>query len=363
MTESTISELDSLEVSRKIFEGTRYKATADDIGDLSRNMILLEKRGLSKLNQRLIESGRKVWDTFVEHNFAASIVSVLDPTVSICYEPIEGLRQPPDFKITKNSITYWIQIKNLSRLERENRQASVIKEIGKQISAIKIGKFLGCKLAEDFSSEDIADLIDYISQIAERANENKEYIFGNEASPRAILEFWSPDKTCLSHLSMGVSGDIDIINQTGLAKEQIKKSVLNATRAFDWSTDKKIINLVAMDSESQEDIDICDALFGTEFESFKAGDHAWSRESDGLFRKHPLNERLAGVITLRKKNRLAPTSAYNMLFFLNDAFKHCEDKITSLFPLEQVIKYNMRPPMGFANFGNQDNKRNGEQPH
>jgi hypothetical protein len=351
MAESTISELESLVVSRKIFEGTRYTASDEDIRDLSRNIILLEQRGLTKLNQRLVESGKKVWDTLVEHNFAVSMVSVLDPSVSICYEPTEGLQRPPDFKITKNAITYWIQIKNLSRLERENRQGKIIEEIGRQIEAIKIGKFLGCDLAEDFSQNNIAGLIAYISQIATRANEGEEFIFGNEASPKAKLEFWLPNRISLSHLSLGVSGDIDMVDQTGFAKEQIKQSVRNASGAFDWSANEKNINLVGMDSESQKDIDVCDALFGTEFEGCRAGRHVWRRDLDGLFKNHPFNERIVGIIALRKKNKLVPISTYKMSFFLNEAFKNFEDYLMNLFPFEQIIRYNMRPPMGFQNFG------------
>jgi hypothetical protein len=201
MTGPTISESDALIISRDIFEGTRYKATDADIRKLSQNIILLERRGLTKLNQRLIEGGRKIWDTFVEHNFAVSIVSLLGPNVCICYEPSEGLQRPPDFKITKNAVTYWIQIKNLAKLERENRQANIIKEIGRRISDIKISKFLGCKLAEDFCPSEIAGLIAYITQIAKEANDSKEYILGKETSPKAKLEFWFPNKVPLSHLT------------------------------------------------------------------------------------------------------------------------------------------------------------------
>lgn len=339
MAESTISELESLVVSRKIFEGTRYKTSEEDIRDLSRNIIMLEQRGLTELNQRLINGGTCVWDTIVEHNFA------------VCYEPTEGLQRPVDFKITKNAITYWIQIKNLSRLERENKQDKIIEEIGRQIEVIKIGKFLGCNLAEDFSQSDIEGLIAYISQKAKRANEREEFIFGNEASPKAKLKFWLPKRISLSHLSLGTSGDIDMVDQTGFAKEQIKQSVRNVSGAFDWSANEKNINLVGMDSESQKDIDICDALFGTEFEGCRADHHVWRRELDGLFKKYPFNERLVGIIALRKKNKWVTISTYKMLFFLNEAFKNFEDNVINLFSFEQIIRYNMRPPMGSPNFG------------
>jgi hypothetical protein len=359
MTEPTMSLSKTLVISRQIFERRRYPATDEDIRNLSKNIILLQSRGLTKLNERLIEGGRKIWDTFVEHNFAASLASQLDATVSISYEPTEGLQRPPDFKIIKNDITYWIQIKNLAILERENRQANVIKEIGRRVSSINIGKFLGCRLAENFSENDIAVLVSFITQIAKEANEGKVYILGEEASPKAIVEFWLPNSTTLSHLTMGISGDSAIVEQTGKAKEQIKQSVLNAASAFDWPADVNTINLVSMDSNNYADIDVCDALFGTEFEFFKEGRQAWCREQDGLFRMQPFDERLVGVIVLKKTNRWTPMSTYTMLLFLNEAFKNYTD-VTDLLSFDQVIRYNMRPPMGFGNFKNQ-NKNGGEQ--
>jgi hypothetical protein len=361
MTDLPISESSSLIVSRKIFEGTRYDATDEDIRDLSKNIILLEQRGLTELNRRLIDCRTSVWDTLVEHNFAVSIVSLFDPSVSISYEPTGGVQRPPDFKITKNAITYWIQIKNLSRLERENRQAKIFEEIERTISAISIGKFLSCKLAEGFSRSDIPALIAYISKVAKTAPEGEEFIFGNEISPKAKLEFWLPNKISLSHLSLGVSGDIDMVDQTGLAKEQIKQSVRNATGAFDWSANEQTINLVAMDSELQKDIDICDAVFGAEFERLRAGHRSWGRKPSGLFEEHPFNERLVGVIALRRKEKGVPVSKYSMLFFLNESFLNCKENIMILFSFKQIIRYNLRPPMGSANFGNQANERNGEE--
>jgi hypothetical protein len=158
---------------------------------------------------------------------------------------------------------------------------------------------------------------------------------------------------------MGISGDSAIVEQTGLAKGQIKQSVLNAAGAFDWPADAKTINLVAMDSNNYEDIDVCDALFGTEFEFFKEGRQAWSREQDGLFRMPPFNGSLVGVILLKKTNRQTPMSTYTMLLFLNEAFKDYNE-LTEILSFDQVIKYNMRPPMGFGNFKNQ-NKNSGEQ--
>ena len=54
----------ALEIAKKIFSGTKYQATKEEIKRLTEDMILLKKRGLGKLNQRLIEGGRGIWATF-----------------------------------------------------------------------------------------------------------------------------------------------------------------------------------------------------------------------------------------------------------------------------------------------------------
>ena len=49
---------DYLNIARKIFAGSRYEASEEDVKRLADNMALLAKRGLGKLNQRLIDSGK-----------------------------------------------------------------------------------------------------------------------------------------------------------------------------------------------------------------------------------------------------------------------------------------------------------------
>lgn len=58
--------------ARRVFEGTRYKATYEDIKKLADNMLLLEKRGLGTLNKRLVDARKhsKIFETIAEHNFA-----------------------------------------------------------------------------------------------------------------------------------------------------------------------------------------------------------------------------------------------------------------------------------------------------
>lgn len=89
---------DCINIARKIFAGTKYEASEEDVKRLADNMAILEKRGLGKLNKRLIDSGREVWATIAEHNFAVILVSQHCSTIPLSYEPNIGLQRPPDFK-------------------------------------------------------------------------------------------------------------------------------------------------------------------------------------------------------------------------------------------------------------------------
>ena len=102
------------------FMKSAYRASVSEIQKLANNMRMLEERTMTKLNRRLLKSGRNIWDTFSEHNFAVKLISYHNQNVQISYEPDEGLRRPSDFKIVLGGLTYWIQMKRLSNLEREN---------------------------------------------------------------------------------------------------------------------------------------------------------------------------------------------------------------------------------------------------
>src|SRR5438034_580138 len=123
-------------MARKIFARTKYQATDEDIQRLSKNIALLGSRGLDSLNKRLIEGGRKVWDTIAEHNFASQLALSQNSSVPIQYEPPE-IKPPPDFKIEKEGIIYWLQMKKLAESERENRQKKIMKQIERMAEDIK----------------------------------------------------------------------------------------------------------------------------------------------------------------------------------------------------------------------------------
>jgi len=81
--------MEYIKFAESVFERTKYSPLKTDIINLAENMAFLNEIGLSKLNKRLVESGRKVWDTIVEHNFACDLARYHAKKTLIDYEPDE----------------------------------------------------------------------------------------------------------------------------------------------------------------------------------------------------------------------------------------------------------------------------------
>lgn len=378
---------DYLNIARKIFAGTRYEASGEDVKRLADNMALLEKRGLGKLNKKLIDIGRGVWAIIAEHNFAVILVSQHCSTTPISYEPDIGLQRPIDFKVEIGNITYWIQMKDLAKLKRENRQDKIIQQIKRDTKDIKVSKFFSCALSDDFREGCLPELINFIKDEAASAVEGESFLFTGKDNQKVKIEFWSAGKIALSELTLGYAGDLEIVEITGLAKEQIKQSLLNAVGAFSWEVDQNNINLIVMETDKKEDIDICDALFGSEYEMIGKDNHSWSRNDDGLFSDPDFSRKVAGLTAMKRKwervneNEIfplptdaaefaeycnmtheqikkalerkdpGPIAAYSMVLYMNNSFKHLLEDIKRLLSFDKVVYYNMRSPMGQGNFG------------
>ncbi len=381
---------DYIDIVRRIFNGTRYDASDEDIKRLADNMVLLEKRGLGKLNKRLIDSKGGVWATIAEHNFAAILVSKLCSAIPIDYEP-DGLQRPPDFKVDMGDITFWIQMKDLSKLARENRQEKMIQDIKEAAKQIKVGKFYSCKLSDDFTKGCLTELIKFMNDKAVFALEEESFLFTGKNNEKAEVKFWFPGKVALSQLTLGYAGDLEVVKITGLARDQIKGSLRKAVEAFDWDVDQRNINLIVMEADNKEDIDICEAVFGTEYELFAVDKHSWCRKNDGLFNNSDFSAKVAGVIAMKRKSewveeistlspeevvrRLSPQEKeisngmtpeeikktlewkspgpiadYSLILYMNDGFKHLLENIKRLFSFDKIVYYNMRPTMRKGDF-------------
>jgi len=378
-----------LNISEKIFAGTRYQASEEDIKRLADNIALLEKRGLGKLNKRLIEGGRGIWATVAEQNFAVILVSRHCSAIPIRYEPDE-LKPSPDFKVEIGDITYWIQMKDLDKLKRENRQDKIIQKIKGAVKDIKIGKFFSCMLSDDFKEGCLPELISFIKDRVASAAEEESFLFTGMKNQKAEIKFWSPQSLELSELTLGSAGDLEIVEITGQAKEQIKGSLLNAVCAFKWDVDQKNINLIVMEADNKEDIDICDALFGTEYEILNSNvsQLGWHRKNDGLFGEPNFSKKVSGVIAIKRKREWVkdipplepdaeeyanylkkdcgwtdekikkalewknpgPVADYYRILYINNGCEHLLEEIKRLLSFDKVVYHNMRPPMGKGNF-------------
>ncbi len=337
------SRLDFRGIAIRAFETINYEATQHEIETLTENMMLLENRGLGGLNRRLGEGGRKILDTVAEHNFAVMLARVRGREVRMSYEPKRELHPPADFKIEMEEITYWVQMKRFARSERENRQDTAIRSIARLSKHIKVGRFFACELTPAFSEADVPRLMEYLASVAECAQNGQRFSFCTEGSERAIVEFWSPKDARLDHLTVGFAGDLGMVEVTGVAKEQIRQSLKKATIAYTWKVGRNTINLIVVESDNAKDIDICDALFGTE----RQKRDGWVRGNDGLFQETEFSGKVAGVIVIKRKEP-KPVCEYCMMLYVNEAHLAHLENIKRLMPFEKVIQGNMRPEQ--ANF-------------
>ena len=374
--------MDYQDIAKKIFAPTKHEATEEDIKRLSGNIALLDSRGLGKLNKRLIDARRKIWDTIAEHNFAVILVSRHDLKIPISYEPEIGLRRPIDFKVDLEGITYWIQMRNLDKLKRENIQNKIIRKIEMAAKEIKVGRFFSCMLSDGFTEGNVSKLVEFIKEKATIAKENESLFFKITDSQKAEIKFYPEKNIELSELTYGAAGDLEMVEITGLATDQMKRSLRNAAGAFDWGVDKKNINLIVMEADDKKDINICNAIFGTE--DFSGGMSSWCRKDNGVFKDSSFSKKVAGVIAIKRKREKVveifplspdeeecakafdltdeeimkarewrdsgPVADYHMILYINEEFKHYLTDIEKLLSFDMVVYYNMRPPMGKGNF-------------
>ena len=334
-----------------LFESTKYQYTNTDIQKLASNMKIIDDRNMDKLNRRLLNGGRNILDTFSEHNFAVKLISYHKQNTDILYEPDEGLRRPIDFKVVSDEFTYWIQMKRFSNLERENRRNNIVNKIKYESKKINTGMFFRCDLSEAFEEEDIPDLINFLESKSSIPEKGKKYCFPNKRQPKAIIDFWYPNRSKITSLTLGISGDMNMVEITGLARDQIKKSLINAAGAFEWDVDQYTINLVAVDADKHDDIDICDAVFGTEFEIRKGTRQSWCRGMDGFFLLPDFSNKVAGVISLKSTDNGFIKDYYANLY-VNTKFKNRISDFRKLLSFNNIINFKMRPPIGKGNFVN-----------
>jgi len=316
-----------------------------DIAALSRNMALLQHHGLADLNKRLIQAKTKIFDTLAEHNLAAMMVRHFGQSAHIGYEmPGHGPR-PIDFQVEFSGHTFRLQMKRLASLEAENRRNQILERIERDAAQIAVPKFFSIDFAESFSNPDVPQLIAFLRAIAKGSEDGVDHTFPDATNPpTARMQFWSPRKLKLKHLTLGSSADMEPVNITGCAADQIRSSLRNAAGAFVRPADDQNVSLVVAEADRHHDVDLGDACFGTEYEWEQIGGRGgWARQQDGVFRESNIAGKLVGLISLRRRERNRPISEYEMTLYINEPHTGLLPLIRQAFPIARVIHYNMRP--------------------
>lgn len=289
------------------FDDIQIRYASDDISNLKNNIELLKSRGLSSLNDRLFEQTKRIQflSTLTEHNFAANLLKLKTDIneKNVSYEPSDIGNGRPDLHITYNGVNFIVQIKRFSQLKFRNIQNKIYNDIERELEKIEIGKFVDLRLPNNFTKNDIRSLVNRIQEIA--LKENNE---ANVSINGAVFSLRKPNKLQLNHITFGKLGDLEAVEITGLAREQIKSSLLKAAKAFERDSDRCNINLIVAETNgsSHDVIDLCEALYGSEYSTFdeKTGKALLHRYDDGLYMQDDFSKKVAGVIALRRKNYL-----------------------------------------------------------
>ncbi|WGU93376.1 hypothetical protein QJQ58_23000 [Paenibacillus dendritiformis] len=199
----------SLLLATKILERTPYNNLPEEITNLSKQVALLSEHDMSKLSTTLLNNSknslRNYRDFIAEHNFGADLARKNSKKEYLIeYEP-DCFQSPPDFVITCNGTTYFLQMKKLSLSKRENKRAGLIKGMKRKFEKIPCGKFISLKFDKDFDETDANHLVSFLTDTVLDLSEGTEYTFpSHEEHPKAIYTIHSPNVKNLTHLTIGV---------------------------------------------------------------------------------------------------------------------------------------------------------------
>jgi len=308
----------------------------------------LELNDLSQINQRLQKCNKptKLLETLAEHSLAVELLKNKE-NLSITYEP-SNFNKPPDFHVKSNDIDYYLEVKRPAKLELDNRQEKILQTIKTQAKEIKVDKYFNCFLSTKL---DKAHLDEFMSFIQKKANiDCGMYEFVRDNSILARLEFFMTKDNKHSHLTFCSGGDLAPINIIGLSKTQIKSTMRNAVKKFKNQISNTLVNLIILEVKSGGgvDIDICEAAYGTEIETFRK--NAWFRNQDGLFNVNEFSEKVAGIIVrARKDPNEIICNDYLHILCVNEKFINIVSvrEISKVLEIDKVFHYNERPCEGF----------------
>lgn len=323
--------------AESVLERTVYQSA--EILKLEQQMVLLSKHGLNKLNEILISntrgSGRNLSDFIAEHNFAAELIR-FDSLKTPLYEP-PGYNRPPDFVVARTGKTYFLQMKKLSESEINNRRNKLIDRIKRSLEGIPVGKFISITFTEKFKESDSESFIHFIETYIYSFPDNRNISYPSEGEQKAILNVFIPKSTQLEHLTVGSIGDKEWRDLTDEAENQVRTSLTKAIGAFEWENDEKNINLIVMEADRYDNIDISQAVYGTEvFSVLPEKSIISNRDSDGFFYDPKYTTKISGVIVLRRTDS-ALISRYKKTLFINEHFSEMVESVKEVIDIDEIF--------------------------
>lgn len=341
----------------------QISCTQDQADNITENIRILHERGLSEISKRLLDqtNQKQFLDALIELGLTADIIKNIPDKIPLLieYEPFEPKehKERPDLKIKFDDITYYIQIKMASSLEKDNRRYRLIKTIQDKAKQIPVGKFFDMSLSDDFNDANVDDFIKFINDkaILSVVNVKHGYVGNNELA-KATVMFSNPEGKELDRLTMKCYDSHEYVNETGLAENQLKASMRKAAQAFEWSSNEKKINIIAIElSQGSADIDITVALYGNEEYKFSSEvidkgvvhDGIYrktrSRSEGGIFNNSLYADKIAGVIAIKRKSINPLEMAYWKVLCINERFISLQNKIESLIAVDKTVRFDEAP--------------------
>ncbi|MEH7164714.1 hypothetical protein, partial [Priestia megaterium] len=318
---------------------TIYKESEEEIQKLEQQMDLLSQFDLNNLNEILINnargSGRNLTDFVAEHNFGAELIR-FDSNNPPLYEP-PGYNRPPDFVVSKQGVTFFLQMKKLSESERDNRRNKLIEQVKRSLQTIPVGKFMNIALSEEFEESELESFISFINDSIYSIPDNLNVTYPSGNVQKAIIKFFPPNNIELQHLTVGSTTDMEWLDLTNQAEDQVRNSLTKAIGAFEWDNDEHNINLIVMEADSYDDIDISQAVFGNEIYTYLTdGSYRPHRDSDGFFYDSNYSSKICGIIALRRIDKTL-ISCYNKTLFINEQYSHMIKTVKKVIGIDKVF--------------------------
>lgn len=206
----------------------------------------------------------------------------------------------------------------------------ILKLLQKRASEIKINKFYTLSLAESVSFADIEGFINNLEESAKEDIDEEVFYYPNKDNIKIEYRFWKPNKSYFGCLTLGSTMGLNARCISSDLEEHLKGCFYKSGKSITWDTNEKAINIIAVEANGYDNIDIGEALFGTEEVVYPI--KRWQKAENGLFNDSEFTNKFAFVLTLRMEERQL-FGTYTNNLFVNEIFKDRINEINSLIDI------------------------------